>query len=227
MIDCYRRVYPRLPSPRVLRLLLVRHGQSEWNAEGRWQGRADPPLSPLGRLQARHAAGALGAMAAVYSSTLERAASTAELLAAELGIGPVIAIPGLIERDAGAWSGLTRDEIDREFPGYLNENRRPPGWEDDESLLARASDALIRLVDAHRLDDDADVLVVTHGGLIYAIEDTLGGGRARMGNLDGRWLEVDPDLALKGGGAHFERGWRLGDRLRLLDHDELTIPDQL
>lgn len=166
-------------------------------------------------------------MAAVYSSTLERAASTAELLAAELGIGPVIAIPGLIERDAGAWSGLTRDEIDREFPGYLNENRRPPGWEDDESLLARASDALIRLVDAHRLDDDADVLVVTHGGLIYAIEDTLGGGRARMGNLDGRWLEVDPDLALKGGGAHFERGWRLGDRLRLLDHDELTIPDQL
>ncbi len=211
----------------MIRLLLVRHGQSEWNAEGRWQGRADPPLSALGRLQARHAAGAIGAMAAVYSSTLERAATTAEILAGELGIGPVISLPGLVERDAGAWSGLTRDEIERDFPGYLAGHRRPPGWEEDESLLARASDALGRLVDAHRLDDGADVLVVTHGGLIYAIEDTLGAGRVRMGNLDGRWVEVDPAIALDDGAGHFERGWRLGDRLRLLDHDELTIPDQI
>jgi len=207
----------------VTRLLLVRHGQSTWNASGRWQGQADPPLSDLGQLQARHAAGAVGAVDAIYCSTLERAASTADIIAAQIGVGPVIALPALIERDAGRWSGLTRAEIEVEFPGWLAEDRRPPGWETDTSLLERALDALGRIAAAH--EPHADVLVVTHGGLIYMVEEHLGAERKRMGNLDGRWVD---HIEVGGrGSAERDRRWRLGERLHLLDHAEMTIPDQI
>ncbi|MEY2406219.1 MAG: glucosyl-3-phosphoglycerate phosphatase, partial [Acidimicrobiaceae bacterium] len=84
-----------------VRILLVRHGQSEWNALGRWQGQADPPLSDLGRLQAHAAAHALGAVGAVFASDLVRAAETAAIIAAELGVGPVVIDADLRERDAG------------------------------------------------------------------------------------------------------------------------------
>src|SRR5438270_7968282 len=130
------------------RVLLVRHGQSEWNALGRWQGQADPPLSDLGRDQARAAARALGAVDAVFASDLQRATETAHIIAGALGIGPVLIDERLRERDAGEWSGLTRDEIHERYPGYLpddrhrtfapdpdGEPRRPPGWESDEALL--------------------------------------------------------------------------------------------
>src|SRR3954464_6700209 len=89
------------------RVLLVRHGQSEWNAVGRWQGQADPPLSDLGRAQARAAARSLGSLDAVYASDLQRATETALIIAEQIGIGPVILDPDLRERDAGQWSGLT------------------------------------------------------------------------------------------------------------------------
>src|SRR3954471_3985163 len=133
------------------RLLLVRHGQSEWNAQGRWQGQADPPLTDLGRAQARAAARSVGSVDGIFASELQRATETAAIIAEELGLGPVLIDEGLRERDAGAWSGLTRDEIHERFPGYLPDDRhrafapneasspqRPPGWESDEHLLARA-----------------------------------------------------------------------------------------
>src|SRR4029450_8816363 len=101
------------------RALLVRHGQSEWNAENRWQGQADASLSDLGRRQAHEAAKALGAVDAGGASDLERAAETAAIISADLGVGPVVLDPDLRERDAGEDSGLTRDEIERGFPGRL------------------------------------------------------------------------------------------------------------
>src|SRR3989442_14475718 len=107
------------------RVLLVRHGQSEWNAQGRWQGQADPPLSDLGRAQARAAARSLGSVDAVYASDLQRAAETAVIIAEQLGIGPVILDADLRERDAGDWSGLTREEIHERYPGYLPDNPHP------------------------------------------------------------------------------------------------------
>src|ERR1700704_2099238 len=93
------------------RVLLVRHGQSEWNALGKWQGQADPPLSDLGRAQARSAAHSLGSLDAIYASDLQRAMETAAIIANALGIGPVVVDPDLRERNAGEWSGLTRAEI--------------------------------------------------------------------------------------------------------------------
>ena len=116
------------------RFLLVRHGQSTWNAIGRWQGRADAPLSPLGEEQARTAAANLaahGTFSLVITSSLGRARRTGELLAEhamiELGEG----VHDLIERSAGEWEGLLRDEIEECYPNWLAERRRPPGYESD------------------------------------------------------------------------------------------------
>ena len=200
--------------PATTRALLIRHGQSEWNAVGRWQGQADPPLSDLGRRQAREAARAIGAVDAIYASDLQRAAETAAIIAGEIGVGPVILDPDLRERDAGEYSGLTRAEIEERFPGYLDDHRRPPNWEPDEQLLARALRALGRIA---RDLPGADVLVVTHGGLVYTIEGHLGTGFARLANAEGRWVEVDGRTGRL----------RLGERILLADPEDLTVPGQI
>lgn len=220
----------------MTRVLLIRHGQSEWNADGRWQGQADPELTDLGRQQALHASRALGEVDAIVSSDLQRASTTAVIISNELGVGPVVLDPDLRERHAGEWQGLTRAEIERDWPGYLGPlppvegtaathapaaqvtaaggpQRRPPGWEPDESVVERAVTALIRI---HALAPAGEVLAVTHGGLVYALERTLGAAFVRLPNLGGRWFDVGPD-----GPA------RLGERVLLVDPDELTIPDQI
>lgn len=199
------------PSP-TTRVLLVRHGQSEWNAIGRWQGQADPPLSDLGRRQAREAARAIGAVDAIWASDLQRAAETAAIISSDLGVGPVVLEPDLRERDAGEYSGLTRSEIEERFPGYLEARKRPPGWEPEEHLLARA----LRVVhEIGRAVPGGDVLAVTHGGLVYTLEAHLGAAHARLANTEGRWIAVD-------GGR-----LRLGDRILLADADDLTVPGQI
>ena len=114
------------------RVLLLRHGQSEWNAVGRWQGHADPPLTALGRAQALAASRSLGTLDAALASDLIRARETAEVVTGQLGVGPVLIDERLRERDAGEWTGLTRAQIDEQYPGYLADGRRPPGWEDAE-----------------------------------------------------------------------------------------------
>ena len=195
------------------RVLLVRHGQSEWNADGRWQGQADPALTDLGRAQAHHAARALGAVDAIVSSDLVRALDTAAILSGELGVGPVVVDQDLRERHAGEWQGLTRAEIDQGWPGFLDDRRRPDGWEADEHLLARATAALGRIRD---LVPGGEAIAATHGGLVYVLEGAFGEPFARLPNLAGRWIEVGPD-----GPTH------LGERVVLVDPDELTIPSQL
>jgi len=209
----------------VTRILLVRHGQSEWNADGRWQGQADPALSELGRRQARAAARSIGTVDVIAASPLERANDTAEIIAAELGIGPVVAIDGLMERCAGEWEGLTREQIDVQYAGYLADGRRPPGWEDDDLLLDRALGALDAI--AQFVGDDGEIVAVTHGGVIMRIEDHLGGGHHRMPNVGGRWIERR--IGQSGGGGE----WLLGDRIELLDGAdlaagvEITVPNQI
>src|SRR4029077_8976253 len=74
----------------VTEMLLVRHGQSEWNAVGRWQGSADPALTELGRLQAPHAASRGGAFDVIVASPLIRALETARLISNHIGVGPVV-----------------------------------------------------------------------------------------------------------------------------------------
>lgn len=196
----------------MTRILMIRHGQSEWNAAGRWQGQADPPLTDLGRHQARSAAAHLGAVDAIVASPLQRAADTAEIIGEQLGIGPVSYDPRLVERDAGEWSGLTKPEIEAAYPGYIADGRRPPSFETEDALQVRALRALDRMAEAY---GDADVLVVSHGGVIYALEALDGIELVRIPNLGGRWM------------AHGEGGLTLGERVILVDPDETTIPAQL
>jgi broad specificity phosphatase PhoE len=197
--------------PRVTRILLVRHGQSIWNADGRWQGQADPPLSELGQTQAVAASARIGIVDGIYASDLARAHHTAEIVAAPLGTD-VALDPRLRERAAGDWEGRTRAEIDEGWPGYLESGRRPSGYEADESVLARVLEVLGAIADAH----DGDVLVVTHGGVVRTLERHLGGDAdGLIPNLGGRWL-------------HHEDGTlRLGDRIVLLDEEQVTRPQQI
>lgn len=197
----------------MTRILLARHGQSEWNAAGRWQGQADPPLSDLGRKQALVAADRIGAVDAIISSDLERAVQTAYILSEAIGVGPVITDERLRERDAGEWSGLTKVEIEEQWPGYLAAHRRPPGFEPDDVFLARIGAALAAF---HEQYAGADLLCIAHGGLVYALERDHELPFERLPNLAGRWLE--------------HRGDRItiGERVVLVDDAILTtVPAQI
>jgi len=196
-------------------LLLVRHGQSTWNAEGRWQGSADPPLSPLGEHQARSAREAIQHLDVrrVVTSDLVRARRTGELVCpdgVEVGVQAA-----LRERHAGEWEGLTRDEIEAGYPGFLAAHRSPPGFEDDDTLLARVLPAVDGLLGAGA---PGVTLVVTHGGVIRTLERLLGAPEAPVPNLGGRWLRRTASESLV-----------LGEREVLIDPDvvALTVPDQL
>ena len=169
----------------VARLLLIRHAQSEWNALRRWQGQADPPLSELGRQQAAAAAIRLEPVDVVATSTLRRSRTSAEIIAATMGCDPPIPVPELIERDVREFSGLTRAQIEKQYPGFLEDGRRPPGWEQDDALLSRILAGINRLVD---LVGDRTVVVVTHGGVIYSLEAHLGCPPSRITNMSGRWV---------------------------------------
>ena len=185
------------------RLLIVRHGQSTWNASGRWQGQADPPLSEHGVEQAELAAKALDEVDAVWSSDLERARHTAGILAARHGL-EVRTDPRLRERAAGPWTGLTRGEIEARYPGYLADGRRPPGYEDDASLAARAFAALGDFAAA--LAGGTGV-VVSHGGVILTVERWHGIERTPIHNLEARWLLVERGSPT---------GFAVGERVTLL-----------
>jgi probable phosphoglycerate mutase len=160
------------------------------------------------------AADRLGGFDLVAASPLRRAATTATLIADTLGIGPVITDPDLMERHAGAFQGLTRDEIEDAFPGYLTDLRRPPGWEEDDAVVARATAALGRI--AARVGGGGTALVVTHGGVIRALERLVGAARdGRLANLAGRWFHVGPGVL------------HAGDEVLLVDPDVATVPGQL
>jgi broad specificity phosphatase PhoE len=154
----------------VTTILLARHGETDWNREGRFQGHADPPLNRTGLDQAVELSVALMAaeLAAIYSSPLRRALETAEVIAASRRLEPVT-VDGLREVDVGSWSGLTRAEIEQRFPEqYLRWLDYGQGWEDGETyeeMGKRAVAALLELAAAH---EGERVLAVTHGGPIRA-----------------------------------------------------------
>ena len=188
-----------LDTPR--HLLLVRHGESTWNAEGRWQGQADPPLSPAGAQQARAAAARLAGagLTSAVASDLRRARETAEIVAAALGLGTVRLERGLREIDVGNWCGLTRPQIEEGWPGQLQAWREgrlacPPGGETRASLTERALATVVRLVATPELGERP--LVVTHGGVVRAIVRHLGHDPGPVENLSGRWIDVGPDGTL-------------------------------
>jgi broad specificity phosphatase PhoE len=157
-----------LPALAVRRLVLWRHGRTEWNATGRFQGQLDPPLDDEGRTQAVRAAPHLVAAGlspddtVVVSSDLSRAAETAATLTALLGV-PLRLDERLREHGMGSWEGLTRDEVAARFPEQFADWTagrpvRGRGGEDPAEVAERALAALADLPEA------TTAVVVTHGG---------------------------------------------------------------
>jgi probable phosphoglycerate mutase len=196
----------------VSRVLIWRHGRTEWNAAGRFQGQLDPPLDEEGRRQAARSAphlaatGVLPQGAVVVSSDLSRAAETAATLTGLLGV-PLRLDPRLREVGMGSWEGLTRDEVAERHPEQYADwlagrPIRGRGGEDPAAVPQRALAALQDLPEAPA------AVVVTHGGTGgRLIEALLGLGpehRRVFGPLGNcAWSE----LAVQ------------GDRWRLLRHN--------
>jgi probable phosphoglycerate mutase len=150
----------------------VRHGESEWNAEGRWQGQADPPLSELGRAQAGRLAERLAQLgiARIAASDLGRARETARILGARLGLEPSFDA-ALRELDVGCWSGHPLAEVARRWPDELARFRagdlamRAGGGESRLALRERVTGALARLAQS----GTGPVAVVSHLGVLRVL----------------------------------------------------------
>jgi broad specificity phosphatase PhoE len=160
-------------------LYLARHGETDWNRVGRWQGHTDVLLNEAGRAQARALGERLRGLdiGRVHASDLSRARETAEIAAALLGVGTLVVDSDLRERSFGIFEGLTRDECAARFPELWSDyradaSRVPPGAESHEALARRMHEAVVRA--AIRRDDEEDdavgpVLVVSHGGSLRAL----------------------------------------------------------
>ena len=147
---------------------LVRHGETDWNRDSRFQGHADPALNDTGRAQARALAAELATegFTAAYTSPLRRAAETAAILAGALRVA-VVAEASLMEVDVGSWSGLTRAEVEARFPdGFARWLEYGHGWDDGETYEELGHRVVSGLVDIARRHPGERVLAVTHGGPI-------------------------------------------------------------
>jgi broad specificity phosphatase PhoE len=155
----------------VTTFILVRHGETDWNRDGRWQGQADAPLNERGREQARTVAEELAGepVDAVYASDLSRARETAEIIAARLDSHAVMLDPRLREVHVGGWSGLTMPEIEERYPEeFVRWRAGDPahdfaGGESYAAMGERVVEALAEIASRH---PDGNVLVVLHGGSI-------------------------------------------------------------
>lgn len=186
----------------VQQVLIVRHGESVWNAERRWQGWADIPLTPKGETDAAHRGSVLAREGfrprALYASDLARAARTAEIIGAHVDV-PVITDTGFRERDIGEWSGHTTDEIEARWPGMLEQWRAGalpalPGGETDAQILDRFDTAFVRAL-AHV--GTGMLGIVTHGGVTRLVGTRAGADpHTFIPNLGGFWFDVDGSGAL-------------------------------
>ena len=157
------------------RLILLRHGQTDYNVDGRMQGHLDSNLTAEGHDQAAAAAPVLAELAPdrVISSDLRRAVDTAEVVAAACGV-PVKFDARLRETHLGHWQGRTVAEIDRDYPGAIAEWRSdpawaPPGGESRIAVVARSRPVVDEL-EAEFADARSEtVLLVAHGGMIAGL----------------------------------------------------------
>ncbi|RYL94332.1 histidine phosphatase family protein [Sporolactobacillus sp. THM7-4] len=159
----------------MTKICLVRHGETNWNALGKLQGREDIPLNERGKEQAKIVGQYLKdtKFAAIYTSPLLRAKETAQTINLFIGNLPLIENSDFVEKDYGEASGMTTDQRDRRFPdGHI------PGLESFEHIKARVMDGLAKIRKQH---PDDQVLLVAHGGLINVILSVLSNGKIGTG----------------------------------------------
>ena len=163
-------------------LYLVRHGETDWNAQRRIQGRTDIPLNDTGRAQAVTTGQLLARRDwdGLFSSPLARAAETARIIGGEIGIDSVQLIPDVAERNYGDAEGLDYDQIERMFPG----DTMVPGRETHQAVADRVLPALMEVALAH---GGESLIVVTHGGVIRSVlnvvEPGVAHGRISNGSI--------------------------------------------
>jgi probable phosphoglycerate mutase len=171
------------------RLLLVRHGVTDWNRSGRFQGHLDPPLADDGRTEADLLAKRLARApttvrpARVIASSLARAAETGSILAERLRV-PFATDPRLMEIGQGEWEGrshteLERDDADRYAAWRADPAARPPGAEEIDRVTDRVSAAV-----RDAMDGDGTPCLVTHGGVLRLLAGQLLDLPARGWDLD-------------------------------------------
>ncbi len=161
-------------------IVLVRHGETDWNRDHRIQGHTDVPLNEEGRRQARTLSGLLDGhiFDAVYSSDLSRAVETATILAEPRSLA-VRTLESLREKNFGPWEGLTRSEV-RERSAGSRAGARDDGETADE-VSARTVNAIMGIAAAH---DGETVLVITHRGPLRAALRHCGALDGRVGNCE-------------------------------------------
>jgi len=177
-----------------VRILLARHGETEFNVSGRWQGQGNSPLTERGWAQARELGRALAEepIAAVYSSDLGRAAQTAQEVAVLQGL-EVDQVRQLREFDVGGWTGKSGAEIEVEYPGARQAwadapaGMRLPGG---ETLLEAQTRALAFFAERMPAHAGQTVVVVSHGGIGQTILVNAIGG-----TVDDLWLKHRVDNA--------------------------------
>ena len=177
----------------MTRLWMVRHGETDWNLEGRFQGQADPALNTNGLTQARELAGVLGdaGIQAIYSSDLTRALETARPLAESLGL-PIRTDRRLREINLGEWQGLLLTDIQMRHAELFRSHMADPlsvaspGGETALQVEQRAKHALDEILQMH---PDETVAIVAHGFVIAVL-------RVRLENkrMDQVW-DLVPDSA--------------------------------
>lgn len=153
-------------------LLLVRHGETEWNTLGKFQGCTDIPLSDEGLVQAHFLRKRLeNSFDFIYSSPLNRALSTANTICTNMKIPPQVE-QSLREINFGEWEGLTIKEIKKLYPEkfsmWVTDSTNAPIPSNDISIrLAsiRAKEAILKIIDEHK---DKTIVIVSHGGIIKA-----------------------------------------------------------
>lgn len=133
----------------------------------------------------------LGVFDGIWSSELERAHHTAAIISELIGVGPVQIEPAMHETDVGPWQGLTTAQVEAEWPGFIEGDQRPEGFEPYDNAARRALTGLVNIAAHH--PPDTEVLVVSHGGVIRSMRRLLGADVVRVPNLGGCWFEVHRD----------------------------------
>lgn len=157
------------------RFILTRHGQTDFNAQFKYQGNMDIPLNAMGEAQARFLTPRLASMKldAVYTSDLQRAVRTAEIALENHPSGlQTRQIQLLREINGGAFEGLSGDEFSKLYPVETEQwrndrtNVRPPGGGENLLDVSERIDQALKYITTEVSDPDATILLVLHGGII-------------------------------------------------------------
>jgi uncharacterized phosphatase len=181
-----------------MQIYLIRHGETDWNKQGRFQGREDIPLNENGILQAQTCSEALFGenFCAIISSPLSRAARTAQIIAQKLGISQIIIEEGITERDFKKVSGMTPAEREAFYASGEEDDKEP--W---ENLCKRMFDNLRKYGDLY---PNGNIIMVSHGASINAVLSILSRGKTGTGKI----ILKNTCISI----IHYEKGeFRLGE----------------